>query len=137
MKLCLGCGSNTNPSRNGSGKFCNNACQVLYRKATYITKWLSGDEDGSTKYGISDFVRNHLLEAQKGRCSDCGRKTWNGQPIHLEVEHNDGNWRNNSPDNVRMICPNCHSQTPTYKAKNKERGFGRDWRSRYPRRWDK
>ena len=44
----------------------------------------------------------------------------------MELEHNDGNSQNNSLDNLSLICPNCHSQTPTYKGANK--GNGRHYR---------
>ena len=40
----------------------------------------------------------------------------------LELEHIDGNAYNNSESNLSLLCPNCHSQTPTYKAKNKGNG---------------
>lgn len=46
----------------------------------------------------------------------------NGKDIVLELEHKDGNSQNNSKENVCLICPNCHSQTPTYKGKNKGNG---------------
>jgi hypothetical protein len=38
--------------------------------------------------------------------------------VPVEVEHKDGNHKNNSPDNIILLCPNCHSLTPTYKALN-------------------
>ena len=45
-----------------------------------------------------------------------------GHPIPLEVDHIDSNARDNHPNNWQLICINCHSQTPTYKAKNKGNG---------------
>ena len=41
-----------------------------------------------------------------------------GKPISLEVHHIDGNGKNNSLDNLQLLCPNCHSQTENYKGKN-------------------
>jgi hypothetical protein len=41
-----------------------------------------------------------------------------GRPIPLELDHIDGHHWNNSLDNLRLLCPNCHAQTPTYKARN-------------------
>ena len=55
-----------------------------------------------------------------------------GQPITLHSDHIDGNAANNVPENLRLICPNCHAQTPTYK--NKNRGTGRPERRRQYRR---
>jgi len=60
------------------------------------------------------------------KCDVCSLSSWNGKEVVLEVEHRDGNSENCSPDNVCLICPNCHSQTKTYKGKN--RGNGRHYR---------
>jgi 5-methylcytosine-specific restriction endonuclease McrA len=43
---------------------------------------------------------------------------WLGQPIPLEIDHIDGDSTNNSLDNFRILCPNCHAQTPTYRGLN-------------------
>ena len=51
-------------------------------------------------------------------CSNCGGLEWLGQPIPLELDHLDGNKHNNQLDNLRLICPNCHALTPTYRGKN-------------------
>lgn len=56
------------------------------------------------------------------RCALCGTDPfWRGRPLPLEVDHIDGNWRNNRVDNVRLLCPNCHSATDTYRGRNKRR----------------
>lgn len=48
-------------------------------------------------------------------CAGCGTgPTWNGQPLVLSVDHVDGDWRNDTAENLRFLCPNCHSQTPTF-----------------------
>ena len=48
-------------------------------------------------------------------CSLCGIEPfWNGQALRLEIDHVDGDWRNNRLVNLRILCPNCHTQTPTY-----------------------
>ena len=52
----------------------------------------------------------------------CGITEWNNKKIVLELEHKDGNSENNDLVNLELLCPNCHSQTPTYKAKNKGKG---------------
>ncbi|MFJ6939439.1 HNH endonuclease signature motif containing protein [Streptomyces sp. NPDC101132] len=56
------------------------------------------------------------------RCRMCGTApTWRGRPLPLEVDHIDGDWRNNRPENLRLLCPNCHSTTDTYRGRSKGR----------------
>jgi len=54
------------------------------------------------------------------RCECCGITEWNGKPAPIELDHIDGNRHNNTIDNLRILCPNCHAQTDTYRAKNKK-----------------
>ncbi|MED7824878.1 HNH endonuclease signature motif containing protein [Streptomyces chiangmaiensis] len=56
------------------------------------------------------------------QCALCGREPfWRSRPLPLEVDHLDGNWRNNRLENLRLLCPNCHSATDTYRGRNKGR----------------
>jgi hypothetical protein len=56
------------------------------------------------------------------RCALCGIESlWLGEPLPLEVDHIDGNWRNNRVENVRLLCPNCHSTTDGYRGRGKGR----------------
>ncbi|MEU6946290.1 HNH endonuclease [Streptomyces sp. NPDC046316] len=55
-------------------------------------------------------------------CAHCGNEaTWRGHPLPLEVDHIDGDWRNNRIENLRFLCPNCHSTTDTYRGRGKGR----------------
>ena len=49
--------------------------------------------------------------------------------IPLEVDHIDGDYTNNNENNLTLLCPNCHSLTPTYKGANS--GRGRKTRHKY------
>lgn len=68
-------------------------------------------------------IKKHVLKLQGHVCAKCGVAKWNNANLVLELEHKDGNSSNNLLVNLECLCPNCHSQTATYKSKNK--GFGR------------
>lgn len=65
-------------------------------------------------------LREKLLEA---RCyaEDCGLTEWKGRPISLQLDHVNGNNYDHRLENIRLLCPNCHSQTETFAGKNKRR----------------
>lgn len=75
-----------------------------------------------TQYKESAFrLRRALLEAgRKEACEECTLSTnWNGKILRLQIDHRNGkNW-DNRPENVRFLCPNCHSQTDNFGSKNK------------------
>ena len=63
--------------------------------------------------------RKVVLQEQNEKCLWCGVSSiWNGKPLTLQIDHIDGVRSNNQRDNLRALCPNCHTQTPTYGSKN-------------------
>lgn len=64
-------------------------------------------------------VVNNLLEY---KCCKCGIDSWYDETLVLDLDHINGNNRDNRLENLRFLCPNCHSQTDTYKGRNKNSG---------------
>lgn len=59
-----------------------------------------------------------LLKDTPYCCAICGQgPEWNGKPLTLPIDHIDGNFKNNSPENLRFLCPHCHTQTETWGSK--------------------
>ncbi len=65
-------------------------------------------------------LREKLIEEgyKDERCEQCRHTTWQGRPIPLELDHVDGDRTNNHLGNLRLLCPNCHALTPTYRGRN-------------------
>jgi 5-methylcytosine-specific restriction endonuclease McrA len=83
--------------------------------------WLETGACGRTSYQ-GHYVREYLSEQQGGRCATCGiDDKWNGVTLALIVDHVNGDATNNRRENLRLTCPNCDSQLPTFKARNRLR----------------
>jgi hypothetical protein len=63
--------------------------------------------------------RLYKANLKKNQCEICGISEWNNLPIECHLDHIDGCNTNNTIENLRLLCPNCHSLTPTYCGKNK------------------
>lgn len=104
-------------------KYCSKKCESEYQKQLIWKKI----DDGETTLP-SRYYKQYLIEKFEEKCMKCG---WNeinpsSGKIPIQLEHKDGNAENNSLDNLELLCPNCHSLTPTYMGLN--RGHGRERR---------
>lgn len=64
--------------------------------------------------------RERIIYEQNGKCFKCKLDKWNNENIPLELDHIDGNNKNNDRNNLEMLCPNCHAQTKTWRGRNKK-----------------
>lgn len=65
--------------------------------------------------------RSYIIEDQGGICNKCHKVSasdWNGKPLSFQLDHIDGDRRNNARENLEALCPNCHTQTPTWGVRN-------------------
>ena len=68
----------------------------------------------------TDDLKRRLIRVglKEAACEMCHGTQWNGRPIPLELDHVNGRSDDNRLENLRILCPNCHAQTPTYRARN-------------------
>jgi 5-methylcytosine-specific restriction endonuclease McrA len=102
------------------GKYCNNTCQGEHKSRLHKESWYRGE----LKRIERATMRRYLTEDRGYQCEVCGISNWQNKKLTLQVDHIDGNPGDDSPSNIRLICPNCHSQTPFLGNGNKGRGRG-------------
>ena len=85
------------------------------------------------KYSLNDYIENRkpiqsyklkkrLIENKllKPVCSNCKNSQWLGGIIPLELDHINGDNKDNRLKNLRLLCPNCHALTSTYRGRNRK-----------------
>ena len=74
--------------------------------------------DAERRRSAAQLIRALCAIGRAYVCTGCGTgPVWQGRRLVLSVDHIDGDWRNDEADNLRFLCPNCHSQTPTFCRK--------------------
>ena len=119
--LCANnCGRRLRPNYRS---YYSNVCKTMACRKAILEAFYAGTLEPMPFF--NKIVRRHLLQTLGEHCQRCGwdeRNPASGN-IPVEIEHIDGNWRNIAPENLTLLCPNCHSLTRTFRGLN--RGNGR------------
>lgn len=106
---CLHCGGIFSYNKASLNKYCSMECS---RAKLKNTRYLKLEESGK---GGPSICKTYLIEKFGNICSICGQiPLWNNKKLVLQLDHIDGNSDNNFPYNIRLLCPNCHTQTETF-----------------------
>jgi 5-methylcytosine-specific restriction endonuclease McrA len=146
-KRCLKCGAPI-PYEKRENRFCGSSCAASHnnvgitRHAKHSTLCACGNiKKRANKYcetcasthnyhrvftleqATSEKIRRRILLQERGhRCELCGGTEWLGHQIPLEVHHVDGDSDNNTQDNLKLLCSNCHAIQPNFKGGNRYNG---------------
>lgn len=119
---CLYCGK---PLKSRQKKYCSFNCETDYKYVQKIKQWKKGEYNGLNANGtVTNTLKRYLREKYHNSCAKCGWHELNEYTgkVPLEVHHINGDWSDNQEENLILLCPNCHSLTPTYKACNAGKG---------------
>lgn len=106
---CLNCLGefNYHPSQSG-GKYCSNTCQGEYQ----VKQRFNEGVQWNNRMG------KYLKEIRGNKCEECGIEEWNGKPLTFQIDHINGDRMDNRLENLKVICPNCHTQCDTWGIGN-------------------
>jgi hypothetical protein len=85
----------------------------FFGKKFNIDEILIKDSPYKSTYSLKKRLYNEGLKIKK--CEECSIIEWNNKIITFELDHINGNSSDNRIENLRILCPNCHSQTPTFR----------------------
>lgn len=135
-KLCPVCNCSISFKKKSITTYCSRRCSSIYNNSLSPKRAKSSNIHRTRE----DIRLERISEIEKGnvttrrdlkiylsekygyKCFECLESIWRGKILSLELDHIDGNASNNLPLNLRLLCPNCHSITPTWKGRNKGNG---------------
>jgi predicted transcriptional regulator len=125
LKKCINCEELT------KNKFCTSFCSSSYKHKEAYNDYLKNNykycNGGYTPKNFKDF----FLNDQNNKCQICNIDSkWMNRDLIFVIDHIDGDASNNKRENIRMICPNCDSQTETFKSKNKNSKRRNYWKEK-------
>lgn len=109
---CIACSKETK-----NKKFCCHQCSANYQHVKNMQK-IETSGYGHSKESVKKYIRHKNGNV----CAICGISEWMNKQLVLILDHINGNPEDHNLINLRLICPNCDSQTDTYKGKNKGNG---------------
>lgn len=112
--LCVVCDG---PVKHSNNECCSASCRDIHYATTVVDPRVKAGEVNSRST-----LRKYLIRHNGRACNECNLSEWRGVSLPLEVDHINGDASNNFPSNLRLLCPNCHSLTPTWKGRNKGSG---------------
>jgi 5-methylcytosine-specific restriction endonuclease McrA len=118
IAVCKECNKEFTFGYSKTGQFCSNECNGIFKSRKHKEDWYAH----KLKRIERATVRKYLSEDRGYKCEVCGISEWQDKKLTLHVDHIDGNPGDDRPENMRLLCPNCHSQTDFLGNANKGRG---------------
>lgn len=121
--ICNDCGGNVvsnyaprcKPCAFAYRKANPNPEREAQRSAAIVAYWATRSFDELGRRAKKDRV----IQEQECKCLWCGiDQIWNGKQLVFQLDHINGDRSNNTRENLRALCPNCHSQTPTFGSRD-------------------
>lgn len=126
VKTCPNCNK---LFKKNQRKFCSRKCSNLFIFNTNYNLWSESKLPKNKSNGSKSIIKKYILLENEYKCFQCGINQYNNKKLTLELDHIDGDGTNDNKNNVRLLCPNCHGLTPTFKGKNIGNGK-REWRKK-------
>lgn len=117
-----------------SSHFTGRAWNVGARYKPFSKKIpLSEILNGNILYTNTSKLKTRLIaeNIKENKCEECGLTEWRGRKISLELHHNNGNNMDNKLENLKILCPNCHSLTDTFRKGDSPSGINEFRKQKY------